>query len=127
MLCVDVVLTDSDKILLSKRKTEPYKGFWHLPGGVIRKNETLQLALSRVIQTEIGISDFQVTKQLGIFDDPHRDPRGHFITVAFQIITDSSIPEFGPQQEQLAFFKKLPSKLGFDASKIIKSADLNLG
>ena len=85
VLCVDAVLVSKEKVLLSRRRTEPFKGYWHLPGGIVRKDETLEEALKRIVSIEIGLEDISIDKQIGIFDNPKRDPRGHFITVAFLI------------------------------------------
>lgn len=123
VLCVDaVIFNDNNEVLLVKRATEPFEGFWHLPGVIIRKGESLALALKRVIALEVGLKKFKVIKQVGIFDDPQRDPRGHFITVAFRVSTSEKVKEFNSQQEEIKFFQQLPTKLGFDAQKIIKQA-----
>ena len=42
-------------ILLARRNTEPYKGFWSLPGGHIEHNETAEQAVIREIKEEIGL------------------------------------------------------------------------
>lgn len=123
VLCVDaVIFNDSNEVLLVKRATEPFKGFWHLPGVIIRKGESLELALKRAIALEVGLKKFKVIEQVGIFDDPQRDPRGHFITVAFRVSTSEKLDKFNSQQEEIKFFKHLPTKLGFDAQQIINQA-----
>jgi len=118
ILCVDAVIKQQDQVVLVKRATKPFQGSWHLPGGLVRKNETLSDALKRVIATEVGLVDFQVVKQVGIFDEPQRDPRGHFITVAFLVTTQETIPAINQQGEAVALFKTLPAELGFDTKKI---------
>lgn len=120
ILCVDaVIFNKSNEVLLVKRATSPYRGFWHLPGGIVRKGETLEVALKRVIETEVSINKFKIKYQLGIFDKPGRDPRGHFITVAFIVVAEDLINSINSQQEEIAFFKNLPDKIGFDAGEII--------
>ncbi|MCD6488250.1 MAG: NUDIX hydrolase [Desulfurococcales archaeon] len=49
-----VVLWDN-KILLVKRGNEPYRGYWTIPGGVQRVNETLGEAALRELKEETGI------------------------------------------------------------------------
>ncbi|MBT4123825.1 MAG: NUDIX hydrolase [Candidatus Pacebacteria bacterium] len=120
VLCVDAVLVSKEKVLLSRRRTEPFKGYWHLPGGIVRKDETLEEALKRIVSIEIGLEDISIDKQIGIFDNPKRDPRGHFITVAFLISSNKLPKQINSQGEELKFFEKLPVKTGFDVDKITK-------
>ncbi len=44
-----------DKILLSQKKSGPYKGLWGLPGGRIEPGEDPQEALIREFAEEVGI------------------------------------------------------------------------
>ncbi len=54
--CVEIVLfNDSEQVLLSKRAVEPYKGKFDLPGGFVDKGETLEEAIVREVNEEIGI------------------------------------------------------------------------
>jgi 8-oxo-dGTP pyrophosphatase MutT (NUDIX family) len=39
--CVDLVILNGKSVLLTKRTRNPYKGYWHLPGSIIHKNETI--------------------------------------------------------------------------------------
>lgn len=73
---------DDLAILLIKRKDEPFKGHWALPGGFVNDNESLERAAARELYEETGLSGVRI-EQIGAFGDPGRDPRGHTITVAF--------------------------------------------
>lgn len=53
--CADVVVRCGDEVLLLKRRIEPLKDFWALPGGTIYKGETLKGAAARVAEEELGI------------------------------------------------------------------------
>ncbi|MCC6710961.1 MAG: NUDIX hydrolase [Candidatus Pacebacteria bacterium] len=122
VLCVDVVVKQDDKVALVKRATVPFQGYWHLPGSVVRKNETLKMVISRVMANEVGLTDYKLEKMIGIFDDPQRDPRGHFITVAFLVQVTGFISATNPQGEEVRLFKNLPAELGFDAEKIFEAS-----
>lgn len=75
---------DDLAILLIKRKDDPFKGKWALPGGFVNENESLARAAARELHEETGIKLNPATlEQLGAFGDPGRDPRGHTVTVAF--------------------------------------------
>lgn len=72
-------------VVLVKRKNEPFKDCWALPGGFVEEGETLEACAKRELEEETGIpsriSGFLAP--LGTFSDPKRDPRGHVISTAF--------------------------------------------
>lgn len=75
---------DDLAVLLIRRKDEPFKGCWALPGGFVNENESLDRAAARELHEETGLTvSTSKLEQLGAFGDPGRDPRGHTITVAF--------------------------------------------
>jgi glutathione S-transferase len=75
---------DDLAVLLIKRKADPFKGCWALPGGFVNENEPLDRAAARELHEETGlIVHPSKLEQLGAFGDPGRDPRGHTVTVAF--------------------------------------------
>lgn len=77
IICVDCVVSCSDKILLVKRKTEPMKGSWWFPGGRLARNEKLDAAVRRIVNNETSLS---VCRQTLIgFDETEfeTDPFGH--------------------------------------------------
>lgn len=56
LVSIDLVVTnDKGEVLLGLRSNEPAKGYWFVPGGRIRKNETLDGAFSRIVECELGI------------------------------------------------------------------------
>jgi 8-oxo-dGTP diphosphatase len=75
---------DDLAVLLVKRRDEPFKGCWALPGGFVNENEALDRAAARELHEETGLTVHpSKLEQLAAFGDPGRDPRGHTITVAF--------------------------------------------
>jgi 8-oxo-dGTP diphosphatase len=83
--CDAVVFTmraDDLAVLLIRRKDEPFKGRWALPGGFVNENESLDRAAARELAEETGITGARL-EQLGAFGDPGRDPRGHTVTIAY--------------------------------------------
>lgn len=75
---------DDLAVLLIKRKADPFKGAWALPGGFVNENESLERAAARELHEETGlVVSSSKLEQLGAFGDPGRDPRGHTVTVAF--------------------------------------------
>jgi 8-oxo-dGTP diphosphatase len=82
----DVVIftmrADDLAVLLIRRGEPPFAGAWALPGGHVEPNESLEKAAARELQEETGLSGVPF-EQLGAFGDPGRDPRGHYVTIAY--------------------------------------------
>lgn len=85
---------DDLAVLLIKRKEEPYKGSWALPGGFVNENESLERAAARELYEETGLSGVRL-EQLATFGDPGRDPRGHTVSVAW-VTFRASEPSLNP-------------------------------
>lgn len=77
-----IVLTEDNKIVIIKRKFEPFRGEWALPGGFIEYGETAEIACAREVKEETGL-DFTIEKIIGVYSEPNRDPRGHIISICF--------------------------------------------
>lgn len=125
---VDVIIfTIKDnqlKVLLVKRKNEPFKKMWAIPGGFVRINESLEEAARRELQEETGIKDVYL-EQLYTFGDVNRDPRGRVITVAYFALVNSEKIRLKASTDvsDVKWFSvyKLP-EVGFDHEKILNYA-----
>lgn len=49
------LLLQEEKILLVKRKYNPYKGYWDLPGGFVEYGENLEMTIKREIKEELNL------------------------------------------------------------------------
>ncbi len=111
-------------LLLIKRKNSPYKNMWALPGGFVEIHESFEDAAKRELQEETGIKNVTL-KELGIFGNPQRDPRGRVISVAYVASLSQSNMKAKAHSDaaDLNFFpmKNLPS-LAFDRAQIVKKA-----
>jgi 8-oxo-dGTP diphosphatase len=71
------------EILLIKRKIDPFKAFWALPGGFLRDgDQTLEIAAARELEEETNVANVYL-EQLYTFGDKGRDPRARVVTVAY--------------------------------------------
>ena len=70
------------KALLIKRDEHPYLGFYALPGGFIKKDETAYQAAARKLCEEAGIKDVYLD-QIYTFTRPGRDPRTWVMSIAY--------------------------------------------
>ncbi|ALU26996.1 NUDIX domain-containing protein [Myroides odoratimimus] len=124
---VDVVLfkkyLNISQILLIKRKNEPFRDYWALPGGFVDENEDLEIAAKRELREETSIDLNQLT-QIKAYGKPFRDPRSHMVTVAFWAeVGEGVIGEAADDAKELKWFNidDLP-QLAFDHLDIITDA-----
>lgn len=90
-VATDGVIIDQKRfsIVLIKRKKNPFKDYWALPGGFVEWGETVENACLREIREETSL-DVEIVDLIGVFSDPNRDPRGHVISIAFLCVPLSS-------------------------------------
>ena len=121
-LTVDGVLFEDHSILLIKRKHGPFQGTWALPGGFVEYGEKTEDAVIREVYEETNVRT-KILSLIGVFSDPHRDPRGHTITVVYLIDRIGGDLDAGDDASNVKFFKmnELPT-LAFDHAAIIKDA-----
>lgn len=110
------------RILLIKRKNEPYKDFWAFPGGFVNIDESAEVAAIRELKEETGL---EVTKieQLKAYSTPDRDPRERVITIAFIAESKSMDVKGDDDAKEAEWFDiaNLPP-LAFDHKEILNDA-----
>lgn len=94
---VDVVVftlrEDSLHVLLVRRKHEPFKDRWSIPGGFLELHEPIETAALRELREETGIKVACPLAPIGFFGDVDRDPRGRTISLAFATAIPAPAPE----------------------------------
>lgn len=127
-LTADIVLLavngKKTEVLLIQRKNPPFKGKWALPGGFVDYGERRKDAAKRELGEETGVFKKDLV-EIGVFDDPKRDPRGHVVSTAYlAVVKNKKIKiKAGDDAKKAKLFsiKNLPP-LAFDHAKIIKKA-----
>lgn len=127
-LSVDAVVFGYEEgkisVLLIKRKYEPFKDKWAIPGGFVLNDESLEEAVERELQEETGVK-INYLEQLYSFGNPSRDPRGRVISIAyFGLIRPNAFKIFASTDAaQVAWFNinELPH-LSFDHKEILEIA-----
>jgi 8-oxo-dGTP diphosphatase len=123
VLTVDaLILCDEDSIVLIKRKNEPYKGLWALPGGFVEYGETVEEAVIREAKEETGL-DIKLKSISGVYSTPDRDPRGHIITICYLAHRTGGELKADTDATQVKCIKikeALKTRLAFDHEQIIK-------
>lgn len=111
------------KVLLMRKKTEPYKGYWILPGNILKNDETLEDNVTDAVLDKTGLLNVYI-EQCYTFSDLDRDPDGRVIATSFIGLVDSKSVEIKREERpdfETAWFSidELP-KLGYDHENIIK-------
>ena len=79
---VDTIIQRDSRILLVKRKNDPFKGYLVLPGGFVNEGERVEDAAKREVKEETSLN-IELLDILGVYSDPTRDPRGHMMSTVF--------------------------------------------
>tara|TARA_R100000935_G_C2786162_1_gene143846 strand:- start:508 stop:933 length:426 start_codon:yes stop_codon:yes gene_type:complete len=126
---VDAVVLNSannkPEILLIKRRNQPFKNKWALPGGFLEKDETLEYGAKRELEEETGLR-INTLIQLKTYGAVDRDPRGRTISIAFIAVTNrhQEVKAADDALEAKWFdLQDLPG-LAFDHSQILDDAKL---
>jgi colanic acid biosynthesis protein WcaH len=70
LVSIDLVIYNQDgNVLVGKRKNEPAKDTWFVPGSRLYKNERWKDAVKRISEDEVGCTiTYEETKLIGIYD-----------------------------------------------------------
>jgi 8-oxo-dGTP diphosphatase len=86
ILGIGAVIVDRGRVLLVRRATEPLKGEWSVPGGVLELGEELRDGVRREVLEETGL-DVEPGDVLDVFDSIFRDEQGrtqyHYVLVDY--------------------------------------------
>ena len=100
LVSIDLVIRNpSNKVLLGKRNNRPAMGYWFVPGGRIFKNETINQALKRISEVELGQDlSTKAPSLLGAYDHIYEDNflnvkgiNTHYVVLAFVIALQQEI------------------------------------
>lgn len=121
------VFEDDLKILLVKRRADPFSGMWAIPGGFVNVDESVEDAAMRELQEETGVEDVYM-EQLYTWGDPDRDPRKRVIAVSYlalmsaEDVEDTHLSSSGDVSEAQWFSAYNPPDLAFDHDKVLQYA-----
>lgn len=125
-LTVDTVILFKRKLVLVKRKNPPYQGKFALPGGFVEIGENTEKAAAREAFEETGLS-VKIIKLVGVYSDPHRDPRGHMVSVCYLAKGFGELKSGSDADAAELFELDSIPELAFDHNKIVNDAksDIN--
>ena len=122
-LTTDIFFFDDDlNFILIKRKNEPYKDYWALPGGFVDYGECVEDAAIREALEETSIN-VELKELVGVYSDPSRDPRGHTVSITYTARGNMKKMNAADDACDIGLFKQEDLEkinLAFDHAKIIK-------
>jgi 8-oxo-dGTP diphosphatase len=97
-VAVDCIIFGFDqeelKLLIHKRKFQPFMGDWSLFGGFLKQDESLNDAANRILFELTGLQEIYM-EELQTYGDISRDPAGRVLSVAYYAL----IPSFRYSEE----------------------------
>lgn len=113
------------QVLLVRRKHQPYRGYWALPGGYVNANEQALAAAKREFTEETGLRQVKL-EPIGFFDTPGRDPRGWTVSVVhLGFVGPDKLKRLRPgdDADQVGFRPlRTRTRLAFDHADILRYA-----
>lgn len=119
---VDVIVNYKDKgVVLIKRKYEPFKDYWAIPGGFLDAGrETLEDAAVRELREETSLLvKKDDLKLMRVSSTPGRDPRGPTVSTIYYTNKVEGTLHAADDAKEIDVFKVLPEKMAFDHANIL--------
>ncbi|MBU1118871.1 NUDIX domain-containing protein [Patescibacteria group bacterium] len=114
---VSAVIEDGHKLLFAKKKENvgPYPNTWHLIGGGIEEEESLEESIKREVREEANI-EIEIIESVGFDDDFEPDKKGeltHYIFLVYKAKYISGEAKADDDVVELRWFSKktLPVKM----------------
>ncbi len=110
-------------VLMVRRGVPPHEGQYAFPGGFVGEEETVEEACHRELKEETGV-EVDRLKEIGVFSDPQRDPRGRIVSIPFFGLVEKGEqePRGGDDAADAEWIlpEGLEEELAFDHGEILK-------
>lgn len=118
LVSIYAVNDGSLQILLKKKKEEPYKDYWILPGGILSQEETIEEQVENIMIEATGLPS--IYKDQGkIFSNLDRDPNERIVACNYFALTIKSLVNNDTHEIKWFDINKLP-KMAYDHEKIVR-------
>ncbi len=119
-MAVDGVVLHDGKLVVVRRRNDPFRGMPALPGGFVELGERVEDAAVREVREETGLGT-RVLRLVGVFSDPSRDPRGHVVSIAYALEEIGGVLKAGSDAADVMLINPddLP-RMAFDHDEIIR-------
>jgi 8-oxo-dGTP diphosphatase len=85
---IGAIIVCSNKILLEKRKNEPGKGKWSIPGGIVELGEKAEQTVTREVMEETNLT-VEKPELIDVVDnvelDENRRVKYHFVIIDYRV------------------------------------------
>ncbi|MBC8426585.1 NUDIX hydrolase [bacterium] len=113
---------DATRVLLIRRKNDPFRSRWALPGGFVDVGEDPDDAVAREVAEETGLTGLEF-EQFRVYGAPDRGPRGHTVSVVYVAEIEEPAPAVrgGDDAAEAAWFdvEEVP-QMAFDHGEILR-------
>lgn len=120
---VGAIIIRNGKILLEKRKGEPGRGKWSVPGGLVELGEAVEDAVIREVKEETGL-DVAEPQLIDVVDNIVRDENGeikyHFVIIDYFLRLKGGEPKAADDAEELKWIS-LNDVEKFDLTKTFRA------
>jgi 8-oxo-dGTP diphosphatase len=121
---VAVVEFQDRRILLVKRRTVPFKGYWALPGGRVEAGETVEQTVVREVKEETGV-DVEIVRKIGEYREKgFKDEVEYDYSPACFLVKpfggEMRRQESEIEEIELVTLEEIPEELAFEHSRMIR-------
>lgn len=113
-----------DKILLIKRNTRPFVGYWALPGGRMDPDETIEETIVREVKEETGLDVIVISKSGEYVEKGFKDEVDYEYYPTCYVVkpVDGELKKQDSEIQEIELFSldALPTPLAFEHDKMIK-------
>ena len=112
--CVGVLLVKDQEVLLVARATDPFQGYWDIPGGFLEAGEHPEAGAVREMREETGLL-IQPTGVLGIWMDVYGPEQTPTLNICYLARLLGGEPVAGSDAASLRWhpLDELPSQIAF--------------
>ena len=119
-----IILRNKEEILLIKRSTPPFIGYWALPGGRAEPNETIEQTALREVKEETGL-DVSIIRKIGEYHEEGTQggQEYDYFPACFLVkIEKGNIQKQESEIADIKFFnlKDIPEVLAFKHGEMVK-------
>lgn len=101
---VGAVIIRDGRILLERRRNDPGKGKWSIPGGIVELGESTEEAVMREVKEETGL-DVDNPELIDVVNNVTGDEKGrieyHFVIIDYSVRLKGGKPKASSDAEEL--------------------------
>jgi 8-oxo-dGTP diphosphatase len=119
-----VIPFPTDKVLLIKRCTSPFHGYWALPGGRVDLGETVEQTIVREVKEETGL-DVAIVHKIGEYHEQgvqNGEDYDYYPACFLVKVVGGEVKKQDCEIEEIQLFSmdEVPASLAFEHAQMIK-------